>query len=49
MPALIYEAPSPHLANFIDAISKLIAAVFNGDLSVAPRQITAIDVSNTRH
>ena len=34
VPALVDQAPAPHLADFIDAVGKLIAAVLDMDRGV---------------
>ena len=49
MAALIDQAPAPHLADFIDAVGELIAAVLDGDLGVVARQIAAVDVCDAGH
>ena len=46
MTALIDEAPSPHLADLVDAVGELIAAVLDMDGGVAARHISAVDVSD---
>src|SRR5271165_5900474 len=49
MPTLIDEAASPHLADFIDTVGELVAAVLDMDLGVAHRQVAAVDVGYSRH
>ena len=49
MTALVDQTPCPHLADFVDAVGELIAAVFDRDHGVGMRQIAAIDVGNARH
>ncbi len=49
MSPLVDHTPSPDLTDLVDAVCKLVSAVFDGDLGLAPRQITAIDVSDARH
>ena len=46
MAALVDQAASPHLADFVNAVGELIAAVLDRDLRVAVRQIAAIDVGD---
>jgi hypothetical protein len=40
------EAPSPDLTHLIDAIRKLVAAVFDVNRGVAVRHIPAVDVGD---
>ena len=49
VPPLVDEAPAPHLADFIDAVGELIAAILDMDLGVAHRQIAAVDVGDAGH
>jgi hypothetical protein len=44
--ALIDKTPAPHLADFIDTVGKLIAAVFDMDGGVAVGNVAAVHVSN---
>ena len=46
---LVDEAPSPHLADFVNAVGELIAAILDMDLGVAERQVAAVDVSDPGH
>ena len=46
---LVDEAAVPHLADFIDAVGELIAAVLDMDRGVAHRQIAAVDVGDAGH
>ena len=46
---LVDQAAAPHLADFIDAVGELIAAILDVDLGVAERQIAAVDVSDAGH
>jgi hypothetical protein len=49
MSPLVDQAATPHLAYFIDAIAKLIAAILDMHFGIWERQITAIDVSDAGH
>jgi len=49
MTLLVDEAASPHLADFIDAVGKLVAAILDMDLGIAQREVAAVDVSNPGH
>jgi hypothetical protein len=40
----VNEAASPHLADFIDAVGKLVSAILNRHLGGLARQIPTIDV-----
>jgi hypothetical protein len=37
----------PYLTDLIDAIGKLIAAIFDIDFGVVPRKVSAVNVCNT--
>ncbi len=49
MAPLVDQATAPHLADFIDAVGELIAAILDMDLGVAHRQIAAVDVGYAGH
>src|ERR1700689_11849 len=49
MAPFVDQAPVPHLADFIDAVGELVAAILDVDGSVAGRKIAAIGVSGARH
>jgi hypothetical protein len=49
MAALINQVTAPHLTDFIDAVRKLVTAVFYGDFGVAARQIAAVDIGDAGH
>jgi hypothetical protein len=49
MTAFINEAPSYDLADFVDAVGKLVSAVLDRHLGGVPRQIAAVDVCDARH
>jgi len=42
MAALVDEAAAPHLADLIDTVGKLIAAVLDVDPGVAERKVAAL-------
>src|SRR5262249_53754526 len=46
---LIDHACAPYLADFIDAIGELVAAVLDMDGSRAVRQVAAVHIGNARH
>jgi hypothetical protein len=46
---LVNQPTAPHLANFINPIGKLVAAILDVNFGVVERQITAIDVGNAGH
>jgi hypothetical protein len=43
---LIDDAATPYLADLVDAVGELVAAVFDMDRGVAARNIPAVDVGN---
>jgi hypothetical protein len=47
--ALVNQPAATHLANFVDGVSELVAAIIDMDLGVAERQIAAVDVGDARH
>ena len=49
MASFVDQTTSPHLANFIHAVGKLVPTVLDRDLGIAPRQIATIDVGDARH
>jgi hypothetical protein len=49
MPAFVHDAPSPHLATFIDPVGELIPAVLDVDRGIAPQPVAAIDIGDTGH
>jgi hypothetical protein len=49
MAAFVYEAASAHLADLIDAIGELIAAIFDVDHRPAMGHVTTVDVGNPGH
>jgi hypothetical protein len=46
---LVNQPTAPHLANFINPVGKLVAAILDVNFGVVERQITAIDVGNAGH
>lgn len=48
MPALVDQRPAAHLADFINTVSKLIAAVFGMNRSFRVRFISSVDIYNPR-
>ena len=49
MSMFVDQAPSPNLADFVDAIGELIPSIFRGHLCLAAWQVAAVDESNARH
>jgi hypothetical protein len=49
MTALVDEASFPHLANFVDTVAELIAAILDVHFGVAERNIAAVDVGYSGH
>ena len=49
MAAFVDQPPAPHLADFVDAVGELIAAILDIHRSIAPRKIAAVDVGNAGH
>ena len=49
MTTLVDEAAAPDLADLINAVGELIAAILDVDLGIAERQISAVDISIARH
>ena len=47
--ALVDQPPVPDLADLIDAIGKLIAAVLDMDRGFAIRPIAAVDIGDAQH
>ena len=47
VPPLVNQPAAPHLANFINPVGKLVAAILDVNFGAVERQITAIDVGNT--
>ena len=47
--ALVDQPPAAHLADFIDAVGELIAAVLDMDFGLAERQIAAVYVGDAGH
>jgi hypothetical protein len=49
VPALVDEVPAPNLADFVNAVGELKAAVLDGHSGRGVRQITAVDVGDVGH
>lgn len=49
MPPLVDQPPSPHLADFIDAVGKLVAPVLDVNHGAAVRQVAAVDIGDPGH
>ena len=47
--ALVDQAAAPHLADFVDAVGELVAAVLDMDAGVRERQIAAVDIGDAGH
>ena len=47
--ALVDQAAAPHLADFVDAVGELVAAILDMDHGVAQRQIAAVDIGDAGH
>src|SRR3954469_21069760 len=49
MATLIDQPPCPHLADFVNAVGKLIATVLDIHFGLRARQIAAVDIDDARH
>src|SRR5262245_32530389 len=49
MATLVDQPPSPHLADLVNSVGELVAAVLDMDDGVTVRHVTAIDVGDARH
>ena len=49
MPALVDQVTAPHLADFIDAVGELIAAVLDVDARGGERNVAAVDIGDAGH
>src|SRR6185437_11045542 len=46
---LVDQTPAPYLANLVDAVGKLVAAVLDRDARFGVRQIAAVHICNAGH
>src|SRR5207253_2203069 len=46
---LVDEAPAEHLANLVDAVAELVAAVLHVDAGIGERVIAAVHIGDTAH
>ena len=44
VPALVDQPASPHLADFVDAVGKLISAILDATLAASRGNVAAVDV-----
>ena len=44
--ALVDQRAAPHLADFVDAVGELVAAILDMDHRVRVRQIAAVDIGD---
>ena len=49
VPPLVNQPATAHLADFVDCVGELVAAILDVDLGIAKWQITAVDVGDPRH
>ena len=49
VPPLVDQAASPHLADFVDAVGELVAAILDMNRRVAMRQIASVHIGDARH
>ena len=47
--ALVDQLAAPHLADFIDAVGELIAAILDVDARMRERQVAAVDIGDAGH